>query len=59
MSFDVLDVGKDERLELLGEVAKAGVQVDHLAPICTATRGVVTTAPRRWGKKFLGRNEPT
>ena len=53
MCFDVLDVGKDEHLELLGEVAKAGVQVDHLAAICTATRDwVVKTALRRWGENF-------
>jgi hypothetical protein len=43
--FDVLDVGKDDRPEIHGKSAKAVVQVDHLAPICTATRGwVVTTA---------------
>jgi len=46
--FDVLDVGKDDRPEIHGKSAKTGVQVDHLAPICTATRGwVVTTALRR------------
>ena len=51
--FDVLDVGKDDRPEIDGKSAKAGVQVDHLAPICTATRGwVVTTALRRWAEKF-------
>ena len=30
-------------LSSTGRVAKAGVQVDHLAPICTATRGWVVT----------------
>ena len=48
--FDVLDVGKDDRPEIHGKSAKLGVQVDHLAAICTATRGwVVTTAkfPRK------------
>ena len=50
--FDVLDVGKDDRPEIHGKSAKPGVQVDHLAPICTATRGwVVKTAP-------VGRNFP-
>ena len=49
----MLDVGKDEHLELHRKIAKAGVQVDHLAAIRTATRGwVVTTALRRWGEKF-------
>ena len=60
--FDVLDVGKDDRPEIHGKSAKAGVQVDHLVPICTATRGwVVTTALRRvlLPKSFLGRSEPT
>ena len=53
MCFDVLDFGKDELLELHGKSAKAGVQVVHLAPMCTATRGwVVTTALRRWAEKF-------
>ena len=41
--FDVLDVGKDEHLELHGEVAKAGVSVKHLAAIRTVTRGWVVT----------------
>jgi hypothetical protein len=39
----VLDVGKDEHLELHGEVAKAGVSVKHLAAIRTVTRGWVVT----------------
>ena len=48
--FDMLDVGKDDRPEIHGKSAKAGVQVDHLVPICTATRGwIVTTAPGRVG----------
>jgi hypothetical protein len=33
VSFDVLDFGKDELLELHGKSAKAGVQVVHLAAI--------------------------
>ena len=46
--FDLLDVGQDERPELHGELAKASVQIVHLAAIRTATRGwVATTAPRR------------
>ena len=58
--FDVLDVGKDDRPEIHGKSAKAGVQVVHLAPICTAMRGwVVTTALRRWAKSFLGRSDVT
>ena len=37
-----------ERREIHGKSAEAGVQVEHLVPICTATRGwVVTTALRR------------
>ena len=36
--FDVLDVGKDEYLELHGEVAKAGVQIARIAAIRTAIR---------------------
>ena len=36
MCFDVLDVGKDEHLELHRKIAKAGVQVDHLAPLVAA-----------------------
>ena len=43
MRFDLLDVGKDEHLELHGEVAKAGVSVKHLAAIRTVTRGWVVT----------------
>ena len=46
--FDLLDVRQDERPELDGEIAKAGVQVVHIAAIRTATRGwVVMTALRR------------
>ena len=55
VAFDVLDVGKDDRPEIEGKSAKAGVQVDHLAPICTATCGwVVTTALGRvaFAEKF-------
>ena len=39
MRFDALDVGKDEHLELHGEVAKASVSARHLAAIRNATRG--------------------
>ena len=46
--FDLLDVGQDERPELDGEIAEAGVLIGHPAAIRTATRGwVVTTALRR------------
>ena len=46
--FDVLDVRKDERPEVDGEIAKAGHQIVHDAAIRTATRDwVVMTAPRR------------
>ena len=38
MRFDALDVGKDEYLELHGEVAKAGVQIARIAAIRTAIR---------------------
>ena len=63
--FDLLDVGKDERPELDGEIAKAGLQVVHIAAIRTATRGwVVTTALRRLlfacrTESFLGRRDVT
>ena len=57
MRFDVLDVGKDERLELHGEVAKSGIQIDHLA---AATRGwVVTSALRRVVVKKVSSDEAT
>ena len=54
----MLDVGKDERHELHGEVAKAGVSVRHLAAIRAATRGwVLTTAPVVVTESFLGRGD--
>ena len=45
--FDLLDVGKDERPELDGEIDKAGVQIVHIAAIRVATRGWVVTAALR------------
>ena len=54
----MLDVGKDERHELHGEVAKAGVSARHLAAIRAATRGwVLTTAPVVVTESFLGRGD--
>ena len=47
-SFDLLDVRQDERHEVVGESAKAGVLIGHPAAIRTETRGwVMTSALRR------------